>query len=76
MSTDAQLDFSVGRTTRPIERRVSAQAMLCPCSPTTIRITGICGAEDDRSFFNNIGHLQRASVDEIKEEAIHGWSFW
>ena len=58
MSTDVQLDFTFGRTTRPIERRVSsADAMVCPCSPTIIGITGICGAEDDRSFFKNIGRL-------------------
>jgi hypothetical protein len=41
MSTGARLDFSVGRTTRPIERRVSAQAMLCPRSRVIISIRGI-----------------------------------
>jgi len=35
-------------------------------------------AEDDneRSFFKNIVRLWRASVGEIEEEAIYGWSFF
>jgi hypothetical protein len=57
MSTDAQLDFSLGRTVRQKKRVLSVDAMLCPCSPTAIRMTGIWGAEDDRSFFKNIGRL-------------------
>ena len=38
MSTDAQLDFTFGRTNRPIQRRVSTQAMLCPRSRVIISI--------------------------------------
>jgi len=45
-STDAQLDFSFGRTSRSIERRVSsADAMFCLSSPTIIAIVGIYGVE-------------------------------
>ena len=41
MSTDAQLDFTFVRTTSSIERRVSAQAMLCPCSQVVYSNTKI-----------------------------------
>ena len=48
MSNDAQLDFSFGRTARPVARRVSsADAMLCPCSWAIIATARKCGAEDD-----------------------------
>jgi hypothetical protein len=40
-SIDAQLDFSFGRTPRPIERRVAADVMLCLCSRAVISIVGI-----------------------------------
>jgi hypothetical protein len=61
MSTDALLDFLFGRTARSIERRASsADAILCPCLPTIIGITGICGAEDDPYVCKNIGHSSRA----------------
>ena len=41
MSTDAQLDLTFGRTAIPIERRVSAQAMLCSRSRVIASIRGI-----------------------------------
>ena len=48
MSTDAQLDFSFGRTVTQKKRVPSVNAMLFPCSPIMIGITGICGADGDR----------------------------
>ena len=76
MSTDAQLDFSFGRTTRPIERRVSAQAMSCPRSRVVISIRGIYVA----SVFDASTEISDACrgpfFGEIKEQAIDGWGFW
>ena len=60
MSTDAQLDFSVGRTARSIERRVSsADAMLCPCSLAIIAVAGNYRVEGDGYGRKNIGHRSR-----------------
>jgi len=76
MSTDAQLDFLLGRTVGPIVRRLLPNdATLCLWSPTIL--TGIYVTVEDRYVSTMRLHCcSQAKFSMIyKEEAVNGWDF-
>ena len=75
-STDAQLDFSFGRTAGQKRRVSSAQAMLCPRSRIIISIRGIYVARVIDASTEISDACRGPFSGEIKEQAIHGWGFW
>jgi len=60
----------------PCTRVSSADAMLCPCSPTTIRITGIYIARLINASTEIPDACRGPFFGEMKKKAIHGWGFW
>ena len=70
--TDAPLDCSFGRTTRP----VSPEAMLYLCSRVVISITGIYVARVINTYTETSDAYRGPLFGEIKQQDIHGCSFW
>jgi len=75
MSTDAQLDFTFVRTTSSIERRVSAQAMLCPCSQVVYSNTKIYVARVIEASTEILDAFLSPFFGELKSKRFMDWVF-
>jgi len=74
-STDAPLDCLFGRTDRSIERRVSAQAMFCPCSQVVFSNTKIHVARMIEASTEISDAFLGPFFGELKSKRFMDWVF-